>query len=104
MYVNSNDSLINDPWAETIQYLLQGKNYLCRADEDEVCEGFHEHSEFLITSMLEGQEGLVWQNSPMFQYLKHKFMVGHLPMAMKNHRILTKGEGSICGNPAKVIP
>lgn len=28
-----------------------------------------------MTSMLEGQEGLDWWNSPMLQYFKHNFVV-----------------------------
>lgn len=54
-------------------YLSHGKNYLRRVDTSEVCAAFHEHREFLITSMLEGQEDLEWQGSPMLRYFKNKF-------------------------------
>ncbi|MCJ1467463.1 hypothetical protein MMC07_006088 [Pseudocyphellaria aurata] len=55
------------------EYLCHGKNYLRRVDINDVCAAFHEHCEFLITSMLEGQEGLDWQSSAVLRYFKSKY-------------------------------
>ncbi|KAL9123356.1 MAG: hypothetical protein Q9187_000083 [Circinaria calcarea] len=44
-----------------------------RASIDDVCEGFGQHREFLIRSMLEGQEDLDWEASPILQYFKWRF-------------------------------
>jgi hypothetical protein len=44
-------------------------------DESEGVEAFHRHCDFFITSMLEGQEGLDWLNSPMYFYFKQEFPV-----------------------------
>ena len=46
---------------------------------DDVQEAFHEHREFLITSMLECQEGLDWAQTPMLNYYESKFSVGQIP-------------------------
>ena len=45
---------------------------------DDVREAFHEHRGFLITSMLECQEGLDWAQTPMLNYYESNFPVGHL--------------------------
>ena len=43
---------------------------------DDVREAFHQHREYIVTCMLEGQEGLDWEKSAIFNYIKHKFPVG----------------------------
>ncbi|KAL9131829.1 MAG: hypothetical protein Q9217_000356 [Psora testacea] len=43
------------------------------ADAEDVREGFDEHREFLIASMLEGQEGLNWRGTPMLRYFQLTF-------------------------------
>ncbi|KAA6408652.1 MAG: hypothetical protein FRX48_07734 [Lasallia pustulata] len=44
-----------------------------REDASDVVEGFYQHREFFITSMLEGQENLPWLDSQILRHLKHKF-------------------------------
>lgn len=61
--------------AKSIQYLASGKS-LRLSDADDVREAFHEHRGFLITSMLECQEGLDWAQTPMLNYYESKFSVG----------------------------
>lgn len=60
-----------------MQYLALGKS-LRLSDVDDVREAFHEHRGFLITSMLECQEGLDWAQTPMLNYYESKFSVGHI--------------------------
>ena len=57
-----------------MQYLASGKS-MRLSDVDDVREAFHEHREFLITSMLECQEGLDWAQTPMLNYYESKFPV-----------------------------
>ncbi|MCJ1403731.1 hypothetical protein MMC11_006954 [Xylographa trunciseda] len=40
---------------------------------DDICERFYHHREFLIKSMLEGQEGLEWKESPALRHFRSKF-------------------------------
>ncbi|CAF9943401.1 MAG: hypothetical protein ALECFALPRED_000294 [Alectoria fallacina] len=54
------------------EYLALGKS-LRLSDVDDVREAFHEHRGFLITSMLECQEGLDWAQTPMLNYYESKF-------------------------------
>lgn len=54
------------------EYLTSGKS-LRLFDVDAVREAFHEHRGFLITSMLECQEGLDWAQTPMLNYYESKF-------------------------------
>lgn len=54
------------------EYLASGKS-LRLSDADDVREAFHEHRAFLITSMLECQEGLDWAQTPMLNYYESKF-------------------------------
>ncbi|KAM0800179.1 hypothetical protein BDR22DRAFT_821937 [Usnea florida] len=54
------------------EYLALGKS-LRLSDVDDVREAFHEHRGFLITSMLECQEGLDWAQTPMLNYYEMKF-------------------------------
>lgn len=54
------------------EYLALGKS-LRLSDVDEVREAFHEHRGFLITSMLECQEGLDWAQTPMLNYYESRF-------------------------------
>ena len=52
------------------------QNYLNRDGLSEVQDGFDDHREFLVTSMLEGQElGNCWAKAPMLNYFKQKFPV-----------------------------
>ncbi|KAI4243573.1 MAG: hypothetical protein L6R40_003396 [Gallowayella cf. fulva] len=58
-------------------YRLPGKQQ--RQLEPEVAvEKFHSHARFLVTSMLEGQDGLDWHESPYLRYYKHHFQVSFL--------------------------
>ena len=57
------------------QYCAQSKNPSYPTDVDEAREIFHEHQEFLMTSMLEGQDGLDWMQTPMLKYFKMQFPV-----------------------------
>lgn len=57
------------------QFLTSPKNCLRRSSIDDVRDGFHIHREFLVASMLEGQEGLDWSQNPMLQYYKKQFPV-----------------------------
>ena len=59
---------------KNIKYLALGKS-LRLSDVDDVREAFHEHRGFLITSMLECQEGLDWAQTPMLNYYESKFSV-----------------------------
>ena len=61
--------------AEIMQYVGQGRGSNPLSDVDDVREAFHEHREFLITSMLDSQEGLDWDQTPMLNYFKWKFPV-----------------------------
>ncbi|KAI4135975.1 MAG: hypothetical protein LQ347_000207 [Umbilicaria vellea] len=44
-----------------------------REDTSDVVKGFYQHRDFLIASMLEGQENLAWLDSQILRHLKHKF-------------------------------
>ena len=59
------------------KFLASPKNCLRRSSIDDVRDGFHSHCEFLIASMLEGQEGLDWSQNPMLQYYKKQFPVSN---------------------------
>ena len=66
--------------SSNVCFPTDGSQYLnsnnCRRDDiDDVREGFHQHREFLIKSMLEGQEGLDWESSPIFRHFKRTFRV-----------------------------
>ena len=50
-------------------------NPLRRMGADDAREGFHGHAQFIITSMLEGQECADWGNSPYLRYYKAQFPV-----------------------------
>lgn len=65
----------HDAVAEAMQYIGQGPGPQPLGDVDDVREAFHEHREFLITSMLEDQEGLNWDQSPMLNYFTLTFPV-----------------------------
>lgn len=54
-------------------YLHHGKSFGRRLDVDDVREGVHEHREFLISAMLDAQEGSDWEHAPMYRYFKTKF-------------------------------
>ena len=45
---------------------------------EDVCQRFYYHHNFLMKSMLEGQEGLDWTDTPIFHHLKDKFPVSKL--------------------------
>ena len=62
---------------KSIKYLALGKS-LRLSDVDDVREAFHEHRSFLITSMLECQEGLDWAQTPMLNYYESKFSVSQM--------------------------
>ena len=62
---------------KSIKYLALGKS-LRLSDVDDVREAFHEHRGFLITSMLECQEGLDWAQTPMLNYYESKFSVSQM--------------------------
>lgn len=44
---------------------------------------FHEHKDFLITSMLEGQDGLDWTQAPILHYFKMTFPVSLYRIAVE---------------------
>ena len=60
-----------------VQYLASGKSPRL-SDVDDVRDAFHEHRGFLITSMLECQEGLDWVQTPMLNYYESNFAVGQM--------------------------
>ena len=62
----------------SLQYLSQAGNPARFSDIEDVREAFHEHRMFLITSMLEGQEGVHWLNTPLFAYFKKNFPVSRV--------------------------
>lgn len=64
--------------ADSAQYFVQRKDLSYPADVDEAQAAFHEHKDFLITSMLEGQDGLDWMQTPMLNYFKLNFPVSSL--------------------------
>lgn len=88
-----NTSLSSGTIVESIQYLASGKS-LRLSDVDDVREAFHEHRGFLITSMLECQEGLDWAQTPMLNYYESKFSVGQVHTYMVNNLILQQEEYS----------
>jgi hypothetical protein len=61
--------------AESLQYLANRGIYAHMTDVDDVCEAFQLHREFLVTSMIEGQDGLDWTDTPIWNYFKLKFPV-----------------------------
>jgi len=64
------------PYANDIQYVSSGKNYLNRTGTSEVQDGFDDHRQFFITSILEGQElGHDWARAPLLRYYKHYYPV-----------------------------
>ena len=63
------------PIIDATQYLSRGQNFTSLNDVDDVREAFHEHRKYLMTSMLDDQEGLNWDGSPMLNYFKWKFPV-----------------------------
>ena len=54
-------------------YFHHGKSFGRRLDIDDVREGFHEHREFLISAILDAQEGDEWEQTPMYRFFKMKF-------------------------------
>ena len=62
-------------YAKGEQYFTQRKDPAYPADVDEARAIFHEHREFLMTSMLEGQDGLDWIDTPILAYFKSEFPV-----------------------------
>ena len=77
------------PIVDVIQYLSRGQNFTSLNDVDDVREAFHEHSKYLMTSMLDDQEGLNWEGSPMLNYLKWKFPVSApLLLRVRRHRLM----------------
>ncbi|KAG8530350.1 uncharacterized protein KY384_004852 [Bacidia gigantensis] len=54
-------------------YHTAGKYPARFADVDDVRDSFHNHRDFLITSMLEGQEGIQWTDSAVFAYFNGQF-------------------------------
>ena len=50
-------------------------SYCQKKYTDDICERFYHHRDFLIKSMLEGQEGLEWKESPVLRHFKSKFPV-----------------------------
>jgi len=63
--------------ADLTQYFAQGRDPARFADAEDVRDAFHDHRDFLITSMLEGQEGIDWNDTPMLNYFQLKFPVRH---------------------------
>ena len=59
-------------------YQYFGSDDDTRASSDTACERFYQHRAFLIKSMLEGQEGLDWEVSPIFRHFERKFTVWYL--------------------------
>lgn len=59
----------------SFQYLDVGVDRARFIDSEDVKEGFHEHRHFLISSMIEGQEGLDWTGSPFWNYFLLNFPV-----------------------------
>ena len=47
--------------------------YCQRESLESITEGFYHHREFLMKSMLEGQEGLPWLDSPVLRHYRQKF-------------------------------
>jgi len=62
-------------FTKRVQFFEQRKDPTYPADVEEAQAIFHEHREFLMTSMLEGQDGLDWTQAPMLNYFKSKFPV-----------------------------
>ena len=60
-----------------------GKHPTRFADVDDARNGFHEHRDFLIASMLEGQEGLDWTGTPIMKYFQLHFPVRNAPIDAK---------------------
>ena len=79
--------------AKSTQYLTLGKS-LRLSDVDDVREAFHEHRGFLITSMLECQEGLDWAQTPMLSYYELKFPVRNTDKEVIRHLTLLQDEYS----------
>ncbi|KAL8768920.1 MAG: hypothetical protein Q9209_004975 [Squamulea sp. 1 TL-2023] len=57
---------------QACQYRAPGKHER-EFDPATAVDRFHSHARFLITSMLEGQDNLDWQNSLFLRYYKHNF-------------------------------
>lgn len=70
-----------NPIAKVVQYLAYKGTSVHFADIDDVREAFHSHREFLITSMIEGQDGLDWADTPMWSYFKLMFSVRGFPLS-----------------------
>lgn len=79
--------------AKSTQYLAMGKS-LRLSDVDDVREAFHEHRGFLITSMLECQEGLDWAQTPMLSYYELKFPVRNTDKEVIRHLTVLQDEYS----------
>ncbi|KAL8974726.1 MAG: hypothetical protein Q9197_001057 [Variospora fuerteventurae] len=54
-----------------------GRDLKNSGDAEACTQKFHRHAQFLITSMLEGQDNLDWQRSPFLRYFQHFFQVRH---------------------------
>ena len=54
-------------------YLHHGKSFARRIDVEDVRDGFHEHRQFLISSMLDVQDQESWEQAPMYRYFKSNF-------------------------------
>ena len=58
-----------------LQYHMQAKFPELFVDVTDVREGFETHRHFLISSILEGQEGIVWNEAPLLKYFAIRFPV-----------------------------
>ncbi|MCJ1281584.1 hypothetical protein MMC26_000904 [Xylographa opegraphella] len=57
-----------------IQFRDYRRSTYCQKEYgDDIYDRFYHHREFLIKSMLEGQEGLEWKESPALRHFKSKF-------------------------------
>ena len=71
------------------QYLVSGKS-MRLMDLDDVREAFHEHRGFLITSMLEGQEGLDWAQTPLLTYFNLNFPVSQATLEERGTALILR--------------
>ena len=81
---------------------MQRKDPAYPADVDEACAIFHEHRDFLVTSMLEGQEELDWRQTPMLKYFQSKFPVSAFS-GVKDERCLILCQDECAAIKARIL-
>ncbi|KAL6721571.1 hypothetical protein ACLMJK_000675 [Lecanora helva] len=79
-------------------YFSQRKDPTHPADVDEARAMFHEHREFLMTSMLEGQDGINWLDAPMLAYFRSEYPDEY---AAIENRVTTSSAVSLARSEAK---